>query len=76
MPVLFPPTELCPLFTVNGGSVTYTNFFGRALATFTCDSGNSLDGRNDQICQENGEWSHNPPSCVGMCWYTPDVNRK
>ena len=34
---------------------------------FECEEGFELDGRNESVCQDDGEWSHTEfqPSCIG-----------
>lgn len=39
------------------------------MATYTCNSGYSLNGGNTRNCQFNGMWSGSPPTCTGM-WIT------
>ena len=42
--------------------------------TYTCESNYKLVGGNVQICQENGNWSTEQPSCQGICAYVSRHN--
>ena len=34
-----------------------------SIANYTCDTGFLLQGKSSRVCQANGTWSSNPPSC-------------
>ena len=36
-------------------------------ASYSCQDGHVLDGRDSRFCQQDGEWSGAPPTCVGEC---------
>ena len=55
--------------TVTNGTVNFTNEnYHGSVATFTCDNPeHTLMGEKTATCMEDGEWSTNAPTCVGMC---------
>ena len=38
-------------------------------ATYSCNSGFTLDGNSVRSCLPNGQWSGQEPSCVGKCLF-------
>ena len=49
------------------GEIIFTNgMLFESLAIFECDTGFSLIGTDRIECQENDEWSGQPPECIGM----------
>ena len=54
-----------PLSNIPNGVVVE---FGRSTgdnATYSCESGFELVGVPTRFCQSNGQWSDEPPTCVG-----------
>ena len=51
------PSEL------DNGAVTFTSTTFQSQATFTCDSGYSLEGSSSRTCQSDGTWSGQTPVC-------------
>ena len=49
----------------NNGQVSLNGTTLGSIATYTCDPGHSLIGDMERICQENGTWSGNEPTCEG-----------
>ncbi|XP_013391007.1 sushi, von Willebrand factor type A, EGF and pentraxin domain-containing protein 1 [Lingula anatina] len=46
----------------------------RSLATFTCDTGYHLAGRETIICGSDGKWSHPSPKCERIVCTMPQAN--
>ena len=61
----------------DGRSTTYTS-----LVRYECNRGYSLGGDATAVCQANGVWSHEAPTCDGellqstCILFTLDLNRK
>ena len=53
------------LTSPENGQVDVLSIEVNGSAVFTCDSGYSLNGSSSVECQENGEWSEQPPICQG-----------
>ena len=47
------------------GEVTLTGTTLRSEALYSCNSGFVLVGENRRVCQTNGEWSGEAPTCTG-----------
>ena len=45
------------------GSVQYESSSFGAMATYTCDMGYVLSGAESALCEDNREWSSQPPMC-------------
>ena len=55
----------------DNGAVTFTSTTFQSQATFTCDSGYSLEGSSSRTCQSDGTWSGQAPVCNrGIYMYT------
>ena len=46
------------------GQVFLTGTAPGALATYICDNGFRLDGSRNRVCQVNGGWSAEEPTCT------------
>ena len=51
-----------PGFPENGQTQFSTTTFN-SVATYTCDSGYTLQGSNSRTCQASGQWSGSVPQC-------------
>ena len=47
------------------GAVSYTATVYDSVASYSCDVGYSLNGDDERMCLESGEWSGTAPSCSG-----------
>ena len=55
---------MCPeLDRPNNGSVQYSNVVVGSMAEYSCDEGFLLIGVTTRVCQIDGIWSENAPSC-------------
>ena len=45
------------------GSVSYGNTTYLSVATYTCDTGFTLNGTENRTCQADGAWSDLSPTC-------------
>ena len=69
-----PPTcsNTCPNLTFSGnGAVSQTGNLPGDVASYSCTSGYRLSGDATRVCQMDGEWSGNEPSCV--CKYVHEI---
>ena len=58
---------MCPVLEdLENGRVSWTGLTPGSNATYSCDGGWVLDGAQNRICQDNGTWSNEPPSCIGI----------
>ena len=62
-----------------GSIVTYDYYVSKynvgTMATFSCDSGYSLSGSSSSICQADGTWNPQTPTCGNeMNQYIPSFN--
>ena len=48
----------------SNGRVSISDNIVGGIATYRCNSGYSLDGSETRICQNDGSWSGNAPTCV------------
>ena len=56
----------CPnLRNPSNGQVTLSGNRLGSVATYSCNSGFSLEGVSRRTCQMDGRWSDSEPSCVG-----------
>ena len=69
-----PPETTCnDLSEVANGNVSYYNSGSsnrrlvNAVATYSCNSGYSLEGGENRTCEVDGDWSGTAPTCVGKC---------
>ena len=64
--VLPPSAIFCPLLSnpVNGQVVFPSTAVG-SMATYSCNSGFSLNGESTRTCGTNGDWSGQEPTCQG-----------
>lgn len=46
------------------GQVFLTGTTPGALATYICNNGFRLEGSRNRVCQVNGEWSSEEPTCT------------
>ncbi|XP_078695241.1 fibronectin-like [Branchiostoma floridae x Branchiostoma belcheri] len=54
----------CPVLSApNNGRMTGCNSFNQTVQ-FVCDAGFTLRGASDTICQANGTWSDEVPTCI------------
>ena len=54
----------CPtLSNPSNGRVSQQGDRPGARATYVCNSGYELDGASSRICQNNGQWSGEAPTC-------------
>ena len=62
---IFPCTAVnCgSLNNPSNGKVSVNGSTFRSVATYKCKSGFSLVGDKQRICQSNGKWSRNAPTC-------------
>lgn len=54
------------LMEPDGGSVVHTGRTIGSEATYNCRQGFSLQGNMTRICQPDGMWSGNEPTCEGI----------
>lgn len=47
------------------GNVRVTSTRIGAVATYSCNSGFTLIGKENRVCRPNGEWSGTAPTCTG-----------
>ncbi|KAI8482553.1 hypothetical protein Bbelb_397010, partial [Branchiostoma belcheri] len=67
-----PPTceaVQCPtLSNPTNGDVSYSTGYYGDVASYSCDTGYSLNGYSTRTCQSSGSWSQSAPTCeVGQC---------
>ena len=67
--ILYPPpltaTISCPpLEHPANGLVTLEENSPGSVATYSCDEDHSLLGSATSLCQSNGAWSNQPPTCA------------
>ena len=56
---------MCPSLTdPKNGTVNEGGFVPGSIATYTCDSGYSLDGSETRECQDDGNWDGVAPTCI------------
>ena len=48
------------------GALTFTTTTQGSTATYTCDTGYQLDGVSTRMCQADGTWSDDAPTCICM----------
>ena len=67
IPLLFMPSvvDCGGLSSPQNGQVILTNTTFGSTATYQCDEGFNLIGDMQRICQSNGVWSGNEPTCEG-----------
>ena len=58
-------TDCGELDDPNNGQVSLNGTTLGSIATYTCDTGFDLIGDMERICQANGNWSGNEPTCEG-----------
>ena len=61
---------MCPDLDLENGMIinTEVQFEAGLLATYVCDDGYTISSSVDaaRICQLNGEWTGEAPTCIGM----------
>ena len=58
-----PPVVTCPTLTNRNGAVNVpSNNFG-STATYTCNTGYTINGDTTRMCQADGTWSGSEPTC-------------
>ena len=56
----------CPaLEPITDGDVSNTGNDYQSIAKYLCNSGYTLNGPSERVCQISGEWSLEEPSCEG-----------
>ena len=56
---------MCPnLVDPANGMVSVTGNLPGDTATYTCDSGYTLEGESPRVCGNDGEWSGMAPTCI------------
>ena len=48
------------------GEVSLTGTILGSKATYSCNSGYVLEGESTRVCQSNGKWSGEAPTCERM----------
>ena len=61
---MLEPVDCGGLTQPANGQVTLNGTVYDSRATYTCDDGFSLVGSASRVCQADGSWSPNPPSCL------------
>ncbi len=51
------------LLNPRDGSVSLTGTIFTSVATYSCNDGFSLNGRVTRMCQADGTWSEDAPTC-------------
>ena len=62
-----PPTT-CPILTaLSNGMISYNmgTILVDTVATYTCDTGYTLNGGSTRTCGSDGVWSGSDPTCQG-----------
>ena len=55
---------MCPqLIRPDNGQVIITTLTVGSVATYTCNNGYTLNGTNTRRCEQNGQWTLQPPTC-------------
>ena len=54
-----------PAVNSYGLNLVYSNVNYGSSVTYSCISGYNLVGNSYQTCTVNGNWSDNPPQCIG-----------
>ena len=57
------PSDCGPLTAPADGTVDYSASIYQSVATFTCNTGYTLQGSATLICQSNGNWDNADPTC-------------
>lgn len=47
------------------GAITLRGTTYGSTVHYSCSTGHSLVGQNTSVCQADGQWSNEPPSCEG-----------
>ena len=55
------------------GSVIYSNITEGSVANYTCDDSYFLNGTESRVCESNGLWSDQEPTCSRMSSIICDV---
>ena len=58
--------------TIENGLVFYNSTVVGAVAVYQCDSGYSLSGSVQRICQCDGSWNDSVPVCTAPIQGNPD----
>ena len=62
---IFSYMTVCPDLDIVNGMVATTGDTPGSTATYTCNSGFTLNGDTDRTCQENLTWTGSNPFCEG-----------
>ena len=54
-----------PAVNSYGLKLIYSNMTYGSTVIYSCISGYNLVGNQNQTCTVNGNWSDNPPQCIG-----------
>lgn len=67
-------SDHCPDPGIPAGSTRYGNNFNiDEKVTYRCDSGLTLIGSKERVCQDDGQWSGTEPECyAGFTYDTPE----
>ena len=63
---ILPAIDCGDLNSPSNGQVTLTGTTFGSTATYECNTGFTLMGNMERTCQDDGNWSGNEPTCVGM----------
>ena len=55
-----------PAVNSYGLKLVYSNMTYGSSVTYSCISGYNIVGTPYQTCTVNGNWSDNPPQCIGQ----------
>ena len=65
---------LCPTLAIpDGGNLTTTGQMFSSIATYSCNDGYRMNGVSIRICQPEGYWSGNAPSCTAVICPALDI---
>ena len=61
------PTVVCLSLSLTNGMISYSDptLGVGSVATHSCDTFNTLNGRSTRTCQSDGIWSGSAPTCEG-----------
>ena len=75
--LLLTVVECRSLNAITNGQVNHSagTTFGQT-ATYSCDTGYTLEGNSTRTCQANGMWSGSEPTCQGVLMLsTPECTK-
>ena len=65
-PMCIKSAIFCPdLSSPANGRVSVSGLRPGSTADYSCEPGYSLRGVETRVCQNNGKWSDNEPTCIG-----------